>query len=102
MKATVNPEYALKAELTRWICLVSYVFQIVLLYLVTHILIPEGKTANTVVFAVLAVPLLPFFPFLIARNIKAHAWLMFATLFYFILVVVNVFDPNYGFVAQLE
>lgn len=102
MKTTLNPEYALKAELTRWICLVSYIAQIVLLFLVTHIILPEGKTANTTVFLILALPLVPFLPFLIARNIKAHAWLMFSTLFYFTLVVVNVFDPNYGFIAQLE
>ena len=102
MKATVNPEYVLKANITRWLCLTSYLVQIILLYLVTHVFLPEDKTANTVVFAVLALPLLPFFPFIILRNIKAHAWLMFSTLFYFTLVAVNVFDPNYGFISQLE
>ena len=86
MKPTVNIEYAFKAEVTRWLCFASYLAQLVLLFLLTHVLLPEGKTANTTVFLVLAIPLFPFLPFLAQRSIKAHAWLMFTSLFYFVLV----------------
>ncbi len=102
MKATVNIEYAFKAEVTRWLCFISYLTQLVLLFLLTHILLPEGKAANTTVFLILAIPLLPFLPFLALRSIKAHAWLMFTSLFYFVLVVDDVLDPKYGVIAQLE
>ena len=102
MKATVNIEYALKAELTRWICFSSYIIQLVLLYLATHVFMPEGKTANSVVFLILIAPLVPFLPWIIFRNIKAHAWLMFTCLFYFAMVVPNFFDPRYGFMGRLE
>ena len=102
MKSTVNIEYQAKANLTHKLCFISYVAEIIILFLLTHVLYPAGKSPNTVVFCILAIPLLPFFPFLIKRNIKAHAWLMFMTLFYFVLVVDDVLDPRYGFIAQLE
>jgi len=34
--------------------------------------------------------------------LKVHAWLSFLSMFYFILAVLNVFDPRYGAIAQLE
>ncbi len=103
MKATVNVEYDLKATIARWTCLISYIVEVSLLFLLTHIFLPEGKESNTVVFMVLALPLMAFFPFLIKRHIKAHAWLMFTTLFYFSLVVLNIFDPNYpALLARIE
>ena len=103
MNETVNVEYALKAELTRWLCLLSFAVELLLLFLLTHIFLPEGKESNSIVFLVLALPLFAFTPFLIKRNIKAHAWLMFTSLFYFSLVVLNIFDPNYhALLARIE
>ena len=101
-KATVNPEYALKADITYGLTLAVLLVEIVLLYLVTHVFLPEGKTENSAIFLVNALPLLIFSPFLALRNIKAYAWLSFLTMFYFTIAVMNTFDPRYGVISQLE
>ena len=99
---TVNPAYEVKANLAWLLTSLLFIVEILLLFLITNVSPPQGKEANMVVFAVLALPLIPFFPYLIVRNIKAHAWLCFVLMFYFILVVDDVLDPRYGILAQLE
>lgn len=93
--------YTPKAQLMHKASTVSLVAHIIMLMLGTLVILPDGKQANPVVCAMLTLPLLAFLPFVVKRSIRAHAWLMFMTLFYF-LRTVNVFDPNYGVLAQLE
>ena len=99
---TVNPAYAVKADISYVLTIISVAVELLLLYLVTHTFLPEGKNANTVIFWVNAIPLLVFLPLLLIRNIKAFAWLSFLIMLYFIIAVMNAFDPRYGVVSQLE
>jgi uncharacterized membrane protein len=82
--------------------LASLLLQIVLLSLGTLWFLPEGKTANLTVCLVLTLPLAAFVPFIVKRNIRAAAWLSYFIMLYFTMATLNVFDPRYGVLAQLE
>lgn len=102
MQDTINIEYQAKAQLMRKASVVLLISQIVFFFLKTTVLLPEGKTPNLIVFLVFSAPLIGFLPFVIKRNLKAHAWLCYLSLLYFIPFSMNVFDPRFGVIAQLE
>lgn len=95
-------EYARKARLAYPVVIVSFIFELCLLIAMTLVWPPEGKTANLTVCLLLVAPLLPFFPFLLKRNLHAYAWLCFVLLLYIMLAIPTAFDPRYGMLGRLE
>jgi uncharacterized membrane protein len=98
----MNNEYTFKANVTRYLCLLTFLLQIVILALGTLVFVPEGKEANLTVCLLLVIPLLLFSPFIILRHLKAHAWLGFLTMGYFFIATMSVFDARYGLIVQIE
>ena len=94
--------YTIKANIGHVAVLLSYFLQIVLLLLMTLVFVPEGKQPNLTVGLILVLPLLPFMPFLIKRSIRAHVWLCYLSLFYFMLAVPSGMDPRYGLIGRIE
>lgn len=97
-----NVEYRFKATAYRVASLAFLLVHIVLLLLQTLLITPEGKEANLTVAVLLVAPLILFMPWILVRNLRAHAWLCFASLWFFMLAVPSAFDPRYGFLAQWE
>lgn len=94
--------YTAKANLFRYLSLFSLIVHIVLQWLGAMVFVPQTKAPNLTIAVIFSVPLLLFLPFIIRRHLRAHAWLSFTTLFYFMMVVPSVLDPRYSWVAQAE
>ena len=101
-KAYVPEHYIVKAKVGWLLCLFSYFFEIMLLVLMFLVIVPEGKTANLTVFILYTLPLIPFAPYLLKRGIRAHVWLCFLSLFYFMFAVPSAIDPRYGLLGRIE
>lgn len=80
----------------------AYLGEILVLILMTMVWPPEGKEANPTVCLVLVLPLLPFFPFLYKRSIRAFIVLCYFSLFYLAFAVPSAIDPRYGILGQIE
>lgn len=94
--------YTAKANLFRYLSLFSLLLHIVLQWLGAMVFVPQTKEPNLTIAVIFLVPLVLFLPFIAKRNLRAHAWLSFLSMFYFMLVVPSVLDSRYGLVAQLE
>lgn len=79
-----------------------YLAEILLLIAMTMIWPPQGKDANLTVCLILVLPLLPFFPFLYKRSIRAFIVLCYFSLFYLAFAVPSAIDPRYGVLGQIE
>lgn len=97
-----NPEYQFKAMAYRYASLVFLLLHTALLLAQTLWITPTGKEPNLTVAILLIAPLVLFLPWIVLRNLRAHAWLSFTSLWFFMLAVPSAFDPRYGFLAQWE
>lgn len=97
-----NPEYQFKASAYRYASLAFLLLHIALLLAQTLWITPEGKEPNLTVGLILIAPLVLFLPWILLRNLRAHAWLSFTSLWFFMLAVPTVLDTRYGVLAQLE
>lgn len=68
----------------------------------TLIIPPMGKTPNAVVWVFFMAPLLVFLPFMLKQSAKAYIGLCIVLLLYFLLAIVNVVRPDFGYSAYLE
>lgn len=91
-----------KAKLAFYTAFGCYIAEIAILIAMTLFWTPEGKEPNLTVCLILVLPLLPFFPYLFKRSIRAFIALCFASLFYLAFAVPSALDPRYGLLGQLE
>lgn len=68
----------------------------------TLIIPPMGKAPNAVVWVFFMAPLLVFLPFMLKQSAKAYIGLCIVLLLYFLLAIVNVVRPDFGYSAYLE
>lgn len=98
----MQTSFDLKAKLAFYTAFSCYIAEILILITMTLLWTPEGKAPNLTVCLIFVLPLLPFFPYLLKRNIKAFITLCFASLFYLAFAVPSALDPRYGLLGQLE
>ena len=91
-----------KSNLAYRASLFGYFFQLVLIALSTLWLVPEHKQPNAVIWVLSSIPMLILLPWLIKRNIRAHIWLCFLVLGYFMPAVQHAFIPQYGWLPYVE
>lgn len=83
--------------------MVAVVVQIILIVLSTMVVVPEHKSPNITICVLLLLPLLIILPWLLWRNIRAHIWLCFLMLGYFMPSVQSAFLwQQYGFLPFVE
>lgn len=94
--------FGFKAKLAFYTAFGCYIAEIFILIAMTMVWPPEGKETNLTVCLIFVLPLLPFFPFLAKRSIRAFVALCYASLFYLAFAVPSALDPRYGLLGQLE
>ena len=96
-------DYEQKADLAYKASLFGYVLQYILILLSTLWLVPTHKEPNIVICILSMVPLLIILPWIIKRNIRAHIWLCFLMLGYFLPAVLHAFMvEQYGWLPFVE
>lgn len=87
-------DYRLKARLSRYITVISYVALLALFAAWHFVLVPvPGANPLTIVLFKSAL-LLAFAPTVISGNPRGHAWLCFVLLLYFIVAVIDASVPE--------
>ena len=95
--------YEQKANIAYKASLLGYGLQYILILLSTLWLVPTHKEPNVVVCVLSMVPLLIILPWIIKRNIRAHIWLCFLMLGYFLPAVQHAFlFEYYGWLPFVE
>lgn len=95
-------ELELKLKLSRSFTWLSYLGLLAVL-LAGLIVVPlPAESRLWVVLSVLWLPLLAFLPSLIKRNPRAHAWLCFVSLVYFMQGVTTFIVPGKTLVGALQ
>ncbi|CAA0097181.1 Uncharacterised protein [BD1-7 clade bacterium] len=91
-----------KSDLAFKATMAGYFLQLVIVVLSTTVLVPTHKSPNLVICVLSLIPLLILLPWLIKRNIRAHIWLCFIVLGYFLPAVLHAFIPQYGWLPYVE
>ncbi len=65
-------------------------------------MVPTHKSPNLVVCLMALLPLALLLPWIIKKNTRAHIWLCFVLLGYFLNAVLHAFIAQYGWLPLLE
>lgn len=90
---------------TRWAMVLTRtnLFVLMGLLLVSTLLwVPEHKAPNMTIAILVLLPLVLILPWILKKNTRAHIWLCFMLLGYFLNVVPQLFIPQYGLMPYLE
>lgn len=95
--------YKIKADIAYRAVLAGYFFQFLLIMVSTLWMVPKHKEPNIVVCILSMLPLLILLPWIARRNIRAHIWLCFLMLGYFLPAVQHAFmSEQYGWLPLVE
>lgn len=96
-------DYEKKSNLAYKASLLGYGLQYLLIIISTLWLVPTHKEPNLVICILSMLPLLVIFPWIIKRSIRAHIWLCFLMLGYFLPAVLHAFMyQQYGWLPFVE
>ena len=63
------------------------------MFTVNTLIVPScGRQPNIVIWLMCCLPLLAFLPSLLKQHVRAHIWLCFVLLFYFMVAVLGAFQ----------
>lgn len=95
--------FAKKADFAFKASMCGFVLHVFLIIASTLIWVPKHQSPTLIVTILLLLPLLLLLPWLIKRNIRAHIWLCFIMLGYFMPAVENCFMfEQYGWLPFIE
>ena len=101
--STSSNSFARKADISFKVSMAAYFLQCALVVLFTLVILPTHKAANPVMCVLQLLPLLMLLPWLLKRSIRAHIWLCFIILGYFMTSVLSAFMvEQYGQWPLLE
>ena len=100
---TSTNSFARKADIGFKVSMAAYFFQCLLVVLFTLVILPTHKVASPVMCVLQLLPLLMLLPWLLKRSIRAHIWLCFIILGYFMTSVLSAFMfKQYGLWPLVE
>lgn len=100
-----HPEslYAKKADIAYRAVLAGYLLQYLLIVVSTLWLVPTHKQPSITICIMSMLPLLILLPWILRRSIRAHIWLCFLMLGYFLPAVQHAFmHEQYGWLPLIE